>query len=164
MTLLPEVRSQLCAAAERRSRRPRARLLSRLPGPRVSGRWPRAPLILLGVGLVLFGSAFGAGLIQLGAPAKLPFSLLGDSHEGSGALVPGTVRMLPIAAPDPGGGPDWGMRVLSTTRGEGCIQIGRLLDGKLGALGRDHAFADDGREVLTMVGQRVGGVGPGSGR
>jgi hypothetical protein len=25
-------------------------------------------------------------------------------------------------------------------------------------------FADDGREVLTMVGQRVGGVGPGSGR
>ncbi|HYM54646.1 MAG TPA: hypothetical protein VES97_04745 [Solirubrobacteraceae bacterium] len=145
MTLLPEVRSQLHAAAERRSRSPRTRLLSRLSGPRLSGRWRRAPLISLGVGLALVGAAFGAGLIQLGAPAKLPFSLLRNSHEGYGALVPGTVRMLPIAAPDPAGGPDWGMRVLSTTRGEGCIQIGRLLDGKLGALGQDHAFADDGR-------------------
>jgi hypothetical protein len=145
MTLLPEVRSQLYAAAERRSRSPRTRLLSKLVGPRLSGRWRRAPLISLGVGLVLLGSAFGAGLIQLGAPAKLPFSVLRNSHEGSGALVPGTVRMLPIAGPDPAGGPAWGMRVLSTTRGEGCIQIGRLLDGKLGALGQDDAFANDGR-------------------
>jgi hypothetical protein len=142
MTLLPEVRSQLYAAAERRSRSSETRLLSKLVGP---GRWRRAPLISLGIGLVLLGSAFGAGLIQLGAPAKLPFSLLRNAHEGSGALVPGTVRMLPIAAPDPAGGPDWGMRVLSTTRGEGCIQIGRLLDGKLGALGQDDAFANDGR-------------------
>ena len=53
--------------------------------------------------------------------------------------------MLPIAAPDPAGGPDWGMRVLSTTRGEGCLQLGRIVDGKLGALGQDDAFANDGR-------------------
>jgi hypothetical protein len=145
MTLLPAVRTQLYAAAESRSRSRHTRLLSRLPGPRLSGHWRRAPLISLGVGLVLLGSAFGAGLIQLGAPAKLPFSLLRNAHEGSGALVPGTVRMLPIAAPDPAGGLDWGMRVLSTTRGEGCIQTGRLLDGKLGALGQDDAFANDKR-------------------
>ena len=94
---------------------------------------------------MLVGGAFGAGLIQLGAPAKLPFSLYGNPHEGSGALVPGTVRMLPIAAPDPAGGPDWGMRVLSTTRGVGCLQLGRIVDGKLGALGQDGAFANDGR-------------------
>ncbi len=145
MTLLPEVRTQIYAAAERRSRSPQARLLSRLPGPHLSGRWRRAPLISLALGIALVGGAFGGGLIQLGAPAKLPFSLLRNSHEGYGALVPGTVRMLPIAAPDPAGGPDWGMRVLSTTRGQGCIQIGRLLDGKLGALGQDYAFGDDGR-------------------
>jgi hypothetical protein len=143
--LLPEVRAQLYAAAERRSRSPRARLLSRLPGPRLSGRWGRAPLIALGIGLVLVGGAFGAGLIRFGAPAKLPFSTWNNSHEGSGGLVAGTVRMLPIAAADPAGGPDWGMRVLSTTRGQGCIQIGRLVDGKLGALGQDGAFDDDGR-------------------
>jgi hypothetical protein len=146
MTVLPEVRSQLYAAAERRSHSRRTRLLSRLPGAlRLSGRWRRAPLISLGVGVTLVGGAFAAGLIQLGAPAQLPFSLLRNSHEGYGALVPGTVRMLPIAAPDPAGGPDWGMRVLSTTRGQGCIQIGRLLDGKLGALGQDDAFANDKR-------------------
>lgn len=142
MTLLPEVRSQLLAAAEARSlgSQPRAlRALRLRPGLR------RAPLISLGVGLVLVACAFGAALIQLGAPAKLPFSLLRNVHEGSGALVPGTVRMLPIAAPDPAGGLDWGMRVLSTTRGEGCIEIGRLLDGKLGALGQDDAFGNDGR-------------------
>jgi len=145
MTLLPEVRSQLYAAAERRSRSRRTRLLSRFTGPRLSGRWRRAPLIALAIVLGLVAGSFGAGLIQLGAPAKLPFSLLRNSHEGYGALVPGTVRMLPIAAPDPAGGPDWGMRVLSTSRGQGCIQIGRLLDGKLGALGQDDAFANDGR-------------------
>ncbi|MDQ2897552.1 MAG: hypothetical protein M3Y09_18255, partial [Actinomycetota bacterium] len=33
----------------------------------------------------------------------------------------------------------------STTRGQGCIQIGRLLDGKLGAIGQDYAFGNDGR-------------------
>ena len=145
MTLLPEVRSQLYDAAERRARSPRTGLLGRFSRARPNERWRRTPLIALGVALVLGGGAFGAGLIQLGAPAKLPFSLDGNPREGSGALVPGTVRMLPIAAPDPAGGPDWGMRVLSTTRGEGCLQLGRLLDGKLGALGQDGAFGNDGR-------------------
>jgi hypothetical protein len=145
MTLLPEVRSQLYDAAERRARSPRTGLLGRLSRSRLTNRWRRTPLIALGVGLVLAGGAFGAGLIQLGAPAKLPFSLYGNPRDGSGALVPGTVHMLPIAAPDPAGGPDWGMRVLSTTRGEGCLQLGRIVDGKLGALGQDDAFANDGR-------------------
>ena len=94
--------------------------------------------------VIATGALAAGGVIQIGAPAKLPFSLVRNSDEGSGALVPGTVRMLPIAALDPAGGPDWGMRVLSTTRGEGCIQIGRLLDGKLGALGQDGAFDNDG--------------------
>jgi hypothetical protein len=145
MTLLPEVRSQLYDAAERRARSPRTGLLGWLSRARLTGRWRRTPLIAFGAALVLAGAAFGAGLIQLGAPAKLPFSLYGNVHEGSGGLVPGTVRMLPIAAPDPAGGPDWGMRVLSTTRGEGCLQLGRIVDGKLGALGQDDAFANDGR-------------------
>jgi hypothetical protein len=54
------------------------------------------------------------------------------------------VRLLPIATPDPVGGPPWGMRVLSTTRRQGCIQVGRLLNGKIGAIGQDSAFGDDG--------------------
>ncbi|MGH2865674.1 MAG: hypothetical protein ACRDJX_10565 [Solirubrobacteraceae bacterium] len=102
-------------------------------------------MIAIAVGFLLAGAAFGAGLIKLGSPAKLPFSVLSGAREGYGALVPGTVRLLPIAAPDPAGGPDWGMRELSTTRGEGCLQLGRVVDGKLGALGQDHAFHNDGR-------------------
>jgi hypothetical protein len=101
-------------------------------------------LVLLAVLVIATGALAAGGVIQIGSPAKLPFSFVRNSDEGSGALVPGTVRMLPIAAVDPAGGPDWGMRVLSTTRGEGCIQIGRLLDGKLGALGQDGAFDNDG--------------------
>jgi hypothetical protein len=37
------------------------------------------------------------------------------------------------------------MRLLSTTRGELCIQIGRVAFDRVGALGRDGAFANDGR-------------------
>jgi hypothetical protein len=103
------------------------------------------PLIVAAL-LVLTAAALAAGgVIELGAPARLPFAAFPGPREGSGALVPGTVRMIPIAAPDPAGGLDWGMRVLSTSRGEGCIQVGRLLDGKLGALGQDDAFGGDGR-------------------
>ncbi len=32
-----------------------------------------------------------------------------------------------------------------TTRGVGCLQVGRLLDGRLVALGQDGAFGNDGR-------------------
>jgi hypothetical protein len=106
----------------------------------------RPLLLIVALLLVLAAAALAAGgVIRLGSPAKLPFSPFGNPREGSGALVPGTVRMLPIAAPDPAGGPPWGMRELSTTRGQGCLQIGRLVDGKLGALGQDYAFGDDGR-------------------
>ena len=49
------------------------------------------------------------------------------------------------------------MRELSTTRERGCLQIGRLLDGKLGAIGSDHAFHDDGRFHPLPVGADVNG-------
>ncbi len=120
---------------------------SPLLAPSRAHRWATRPMLLVApLLLVLAAAALAAGgVIELGSPAKLPFSVYGNAREGYGALVPGTVRLLPIKAPDPAGGPDWGMRVLSTTRGQGCIQLGRLLDGKLGALGQDGAFADDGR-------------------
>jgi hypothetical protein len=122
---------------------------SPLLAPERRRRWATRPLLLIApLLLVLAAAALAAGgVIQLGSPAKLPFSSFGEAnpHEGYGALVPGTVHMVPIAATDPGGGLDWGMRLLSTSRGQGCIQIGRLLDGKLGALGQDGAFGDDGR-------------------
>ncbi len=144
MTLLPEVRSQLYDAAERRSQSTRMRLLSTLAWPRLPDRWRRAPLIAIALGFVLAGGALAGGLIRFGAPARST-AIFSNPRAELGAITPGTVRLLPIATPDPAGGPPWGVRVLSTTRGVGCIQVGRLVDGRLGALGQDGAFGDDGR-------------------
>jgi hypothetical protein len=65
--------------------------------------------------------------------------------KGLGVPVASSVRLLDLSVPDPAGGPAWGMRTLSTTRGLGCIQIGRLDAGRLGVLGRNGAFGDDGK-------------------
>jgi len=140
MTLLPAVRSQLHAAAERVAQEP-ARRLPFARGGRL--RPGRTPAIALALVLLLLGGAFGAGLIKFGkaSPAGQEF---GNAKAELGALTPGSVRLLPVKTADPAGGPDWGMRVLSTTRGVGCIQVGRLVDGKLGALGQDNSFKNDG--------------------
>ncbi len=114
----------------------------RSSGPRAS-RWRVVPVILL---LVFLGAgvAFASGLISLGAPAP-SVPVFANSHAGLGRVAPGTVRLLGLSVQDPHGGLPWGMRVLSTTRGVGCLQVGRLLDGRLVALGQDGAFGNDGR-------------------
>jgi hypothetical protein len=63
---------------------------------------------------------------------------------GNGVPAPGGSHLLSLAA-DPEGGPPWGMRVVHTTRGSTCVQMGRVQDGRLGQLGIDGAYHDDGR-------------------
>jgi hypothetical protein len=58
--------------------------------------------------------------------------------------VPGTV-LIAAHAPDPHGDLPWGLRMTQTRRLRACLQIGRLRAGRIGALGQDGAFADDGR-------------------
>lgn len=110
---------------------------------RRASRWRVLPVLLL---LVLVGGAvaFASGLISFGAPAA-SVPVFANPRAGLGSIAPGTVRLLPISVADPRGGLPWGMRVLSTTRGVACLQVGRLLDGKLVALGQDGAFGNDGR-------------------
>ncbi len=99
--------------------------------------------VLIPALLVLSAGALAAGgVIRIGTPAE-PIKGFTTSPRGGG-VVAGTDRLLALTAPDPGGGPPWAMRVLSTKAGEGCVQVGRLLDGKLGAIGQDSAFHDDG--------------------
>ncbi|HEY5197133.1 MAG TPA: hypothetical protein VIJ51_08915 [Solirubrobacteraceae bacterium] len=96
--------------------------------------------------LVLAAAGFAATrLIQSGTPITPPAGFSPTPRAGFGMLSPGSARLLQITAADPAGGPPWGMRVLRTTRGLGCVQVGRLVDGEIGALGQDGAFADDGR-------------------
>jgi hypothetical protein len=64
---------------------------------------------------------------------------------GWGVPIPSSVRLIPISAPDPAGGLPWGIRIMHTTRGLGCIQFGRLSGGALWVIGQDGAFHDDGR-------------------
>jgi hypothetical protein len=95
------------------------------------------------VGLVATGSALAAsGVLRTGAPVGTPVPAIPNAYEG--AVVPGSVHVLTLRVADPGGGPPWGLRVLKTTRGLTCVQFGRVVDGRLGVLGRDGAFHDDG--------------------
>ena len=54
-------------------------------------------------------------------------------------------RLLPLRAADPGGGAPWGMRIVRTSDGLLCAQVGRVSHGALGQLGLDGAYGDDGR-------------------
>jgi len=106
----------------------------RVAGQRRS-RWPAA------VGR--WRSTAVVAVIRVGAPvtgANGPHS----PAVGRGDVRPATVRLLAVRAADPGGGPPWGMRFATTTRGLGCLTVGRVVDGELGVLGQDGAFRDDG--------------------
>jgi hypothetical protein len=159
MTLLPQVRSQLYDAAGRRARSRTRRLSVFGRGARRRG-WHRTTLISLAVTLGLAGAAIAGGVIHFGASApKGAFQLFTAPRTGDGALTPGTVRMLPISTPDPSGGAPWGMREFTTSRGLGCIEVARLVAGKLVAVGQDYAFGNDGRYHELSVSSGGAGYG-----
>lgn len=76
----------------------------------------------------------------LGAPARAQKQF---PAEGAGAGIAQTSRLLSLRVADPAGGPAWGLRLVRTTRGDMCIQLGRVHDGRLGSLGIDDAWNDD---------------------
>jgi hypothetical protein len=170
MSSLPQLRRSLIAAAERQagSAHAAAEREGGAPADRAHasghtgrrGGWHRAPLISLAVVLGLAGAAFASGVVQFGAPApKSLVQLFTAPQTGDGALTPGTVRMLPISTPDPAGGAPWGMREFSTSRGLGCVEVARLVDGKLVAIGQDDAFGNDGRYHELSVASGGAGFG-----
>ena len=128
------VRQELRGAVDRRSHLPWYL--------RIRPRSSRPAIVAL-VALVATGSALAAsGVLRTGVPVGAPVAAIPNAYEG--AVVPGSVRLLALRVPDPDGGPPWGLRVLETTRGLTCVQFGRVVGGRLGVLGQDGAFADDG--------------------
>jgi hypothetical protein len=96
--------------------------------------------------IVLLAAAAAVALadgLLTGTPVRPPFVL--RPNRGDGVPIGSSARLLGLSVVDPAGGPPWGLRVMSTTRGAGCLQYGRLYDGQLGVLGRDGAFGDDHR-------------------
>jgi hypothetical protein len=132
--------AQLTAAAARQHAR--GGLTSR------AGAWrPRrvnAPLIAAIV--VLAGGAIAAAAtgVLTGSPVSNP---AGPPVPRAGYGVPaaGGSDLLALRVADPEGGLPWGMRVVHTTRGLVCVQVGRVYRGQLGQLGVDGVFNDDGR-------------------
>ncbi len=149
---VPELRRALVAAARRAAVvDPADRATARVATARARRtirHARRIPLLAAGLVAVLLSAAVAlaaSGLIQTGAPVKpLPGEHFTPTT-GYGVPIAATVRLLPISVPDPAGGPPWGLRYLETTRSLGCIEVGRLLDGRLGVIGRDGSFGDDGR-------------------
>jgi hypothetical protein len=130
---------QLAAAAERRdyhgstNGRVRAWFSHRLNATAV------AAVLVLGGGAV----AVAATGVLSGAPVKPEVTL--SPIAGNGLPVRGATQHLVLSVADPAGGLAWGMRVFHTTRGQICAQVGRVWDGRLGELGLDSAFGNDGR-------------------
>ncbi|HEY2630980.1 MAG TPA: hypothetical protein VGI26_01215 [Solirubrobacteraceae bacterium] len=158
MSCLPQLRESLVAAAERQANQVGAHslLVTERSGGVPSQRRPQ------GLVRVLFGrrsrtvALLFAGLLAMAAVAYATTSLIKtgapvESEEsfsraaGAGVAIPQSEGLLGIAAPDPAGGPPWTMRVYKTSRGLGCVQVGRLVGGRIGVLGEDGAFNEDGR-------------------
>jgi hypothetical protein len=92
--------------------------------------------------LVVATPAVGAATnwFGLGAPDRFPAQ---PGTLGPGRALPATGELLPLRVPDPQGGPPWGLRLVRTTRGDACVQLGRVEDGELGSLGIDGAWNND---------------------
>lgn len=100
-------------------------------------------LALVGLLLSATIALAATGVIEFGSPVRPERPP--RPAAGVGAPLRSRVRLLPLRAPDPAGGLPWGMRIVPTTRGDVCLQIGRVEHRQLGVLGVDGAFHDDGR-------------------
>jgi hypothetical protein len=109
-------------------------------------RTGRLAVVLAGVALLLVASTIAlaaTGVILTGS--SVPPTRARGPYTGAGLPLPGQSKLLPLRVADPSGGLPWGMRVVHTTRGLVCVQIGRVQNGLLGELGTDGAYRNDGR-------------------
>ena len=110
-------------------------------------RWFSNRLHALSVAAAL---VLGGGAVALAATGVLSGSAVKpevplNAAAGNGLPLTGASAHLALLAADPGGGLPWGMRIEHTTRGQLCLQVGRVYGAQLGELGLDSAFGDDGR-------------------
>jgi hypothetical protein len=148
MSVFPEFERALHEAAQRRL----APEGQRVPAGRARHGHIRGRALLLAMLAVLGMCAIAlaaTGVILTGAPVRP--EELPNPNAGIGVTAPKGASGIVATAPDPEGGLPWGMRIVHTTRGETCLQIGRVQNGQLGVLGIDGAFANDGRFHLIPV-------------
>jgi hypothetical protein len=104
---------------------------------------PSRPVVVALASLVATGSALAAtGVLRTGEPVGATVQAIPNANDG--VAIPGSEKLLGLRVADPDGGPPWGLRVVRTTRGLMCVQAGRVVDGRIGVLGQDGAFDNDG--------------------
>lgn len=135
----------------------------RRPSDRPDGRarsfgWRRRslPFIVVAATLTVAGGAVAARtLLPTGEPVPANTS----KRFAFGEILPGTNRVVDVGARDPEGGPGWaillyGLELPARTFPNGdpiparkliCATVGRTQNGKIGVVGRDGVFNDDGR-------------------
>ncbi len=150
MSYLPQLRSELVRAAERgpevvgATSYPRGQHSRRAPWRAARGSWLRWAAINVAVGLVGTVAGLGAaGVFDRGT--ALGPSVAPAPGTDEGVAIHGSARLLALRTSDPGGGLPWGLRIVRTTRGLECVDVGRVDYGTIGVLGEDGAFHDDGR-------------------
>lgn len=80
------------------------------------------------------GAWAASSLLSSGDPVPYRYGTPPSADVHYGTAVPGSIAMLTDEVPDPDGGLPWGLRTFKTNRGFGCIQVGRVQEGKLGVL------------------------------
>ncbi|HUN78269.1 MAG TPA: hypothetical protein VMU32_05060 [Solirubrobacteraceae bacterium] len=114
--------------------------------PRRGWRPSRLGVLAIAATLALACSAVALAATGLLSGSPVKPEVTPNANAGNGLPVAGVhAGRIALLAPDPAGGLSWGLRVLPTTRGQTCVQVGRVQDGQLGELGVDSAFGDDGR-------------------
>lgn len=144
MTRLPDLEHQLLTAALALEHKPR--------------RWWR--ISLLGGGATLALAATAVGAARLLVPEGDPVPPAPPAQRASlPEMDAGTSRLTTLRAPDPEGGLPWGLAVARSKDGQVfCAQVGRVQGERLGVIGRDGTFNDDGRFHPLSVNANQGGV------
>jgi len=128
----------------RRRWRPRAFSYALRHTPTPAGSLRRLRVVAVAITLVFATAAIALAASGLLRGAAVRPEVTPSPVAGNGVPV-GGAQNVALRVVDPSGGLPWGMRILHTTRGQVCAQVGRVYRGQLGELGLDSAFGDDGR-------------------
>ena len=145
MTVLPLWNGYLAMRPRNSRRRPEPAAADHINRPHRRRQRRRSPAVLAVLVLAGASTAWAAGVFQTGAPITTQPGYAPVANVGWGAPVPGSFTLLSLRVADPTGGPPWGLGVFRTTEGLACPVAGRIVHGRLGALGIDYTFADDDR-------------------
>lgn len=136
---------ELARAADRDARALRSprRLPRRSLAVALAGALAIAGTAAAGTLLLLRGSVIPAPDERVVGPAQSP--------------VPGSSKVAPFRAVDPGGAPPWTLRVARSKTGLSCTTVGQVVGGKFGLVGLDGRFRTLAEGVVDGCGQVAAG-------